>query len=301
MRRYVMLVSLLLLCGCSAAHAQPFLSPQSYHPLYIVSERETPTTEPTPTPTPEPYTPPVVPMRGAGCISQVGYSCEELETSGVETYHDWGAQLQQCDLPYLGQWWGINSHLVDPGPCEMVVWLNEPEIPAQSNKTPLQAFPIWPAARARADELGIELATACAELPWLDEWADLHQAEYGDWPRFDAVCVHSYVCTSWEMATNQTVADVLAARQWSLDHGGNGRVILHEFGMYPICGDSGSYARAVSEEMSALGIPHYWWALTKVPQYVLGPYWEYYPWQSYESSLVTDGQLTAIGRAYRGW
>jgi len=296
-----MLISLLLLCGCSAAHAQPFLSPQSYHPLYIVSER--PTATPEPTPTAEPYEPPVVPMRGAGCIHQMDYTCDELYTSGVETYHDWRpTPLHQCEgVDYLCQWWGINSHNAETGPCEMVVWLNEPEIPAQSNKTPLQAFPIWPDARARADELGIGLATACAALPWLTEWADLHRAEYGDWPRFDAVCVHSYPCTYWEVATNQTVAAVLAARQWGLDHGGDGRVVLHEFGMYPACGDSGAYAFAVSQDMAALGVAHYWWALTRVPQYVLGPYWEYYPWQAYHSDLVTDGQLTAIGQAYRGW
>ena len=294
----IMLVLILLLSAAlclaeftSSAFVSPLLTRQSYLPGVM---RVVPT--PTPTPTPMPS------MRGVGGITQVDYSCEDMITSGAGWLHDWTMHPKECGIPVVCQAWGLGSENETPDPrCEIVLLWNEPSIAAQAGISPQVGADRWLFVEQQRDEWGVEISTPCDEATWHSVWANEFYAANGRWPVFDWVCIHSYPAAfTAEQAAASTVAAVEGARVWSLAHGGDGRVVLHEFGVWPAWGEgiTEDYMRLVVPQLDEAGVMYAWFALSGVGDYITNgsPYAEYY-----DTSLVDEvGELTPLGQAYRG-
>ena len=65
-------------------------------------------------------------------------------------------------------------------------------------------------------------------------------------PRYDRVCIHSYPSGDTQQAIAQFKDEVVAALAWDTQHGGSGRVIVHEYAYWPAWGgDTAEFIREV--------------------------------------------------------
>jgi hypothetical protein len=290
----------LFLLAIVSVESSIFVSPLLPNTIYIPVA-----IKPIPTPTPMP--PP--PLQGVGCITQVDYACEDVITSGVEWMHDWSMNPKDCGIPVVCQAWGLGWENRTPDPrCSLVLLWNEPSIAAQADISAQTGAGRWLLVEQRRDEWGTEISTPCDSEEWLTEWANEFKADRGRWPVFDRVCIHSYPgAFTAEDAAMDTMSAVTIARDWSLSHGGDGRVVLHEFGVWPAWGEgvTEEYIRLVVPMLQDSGAMYAWFGLSGVGDYMTdGSPW-YAPY--YDTSLVdTDtGELTAFGIEYanlaQGW
>lgn len=267
---------------------QPFespLPPRAYVPIVARDY-----VKPTPIP---------VGLKGVGIIHQEPFECADLEPLGdsITHLHNWKADPPDCPgVEPVCMWWCINNigDPINPN-CRVILQGNEPQISRQCNKTPAEYAVAWPNVEVSVG--AHEFSTPCADFPWLNAWASAFYATNGRWPEFDYVCVHSYPYIlpgmSVQDAIAQTITVVETAHTWSEDHGGDGRVWLHEFGLWPAwCPGEDcttEYIEGVVPQLEALGVWYDWFALEHVGDYIAPPY---------DTSLV-DGALTPYGDAYR--
>ena len=239
------------------------------------------------------------PRKGVGCITQMDYSCADVIASRVGWMHDWSMRPRDCGIPVVCQAWGLGSELQDPDPrCEIVLLWNEPSVAGQANISPQVTADRWGPVEVRRTTWGKEISTPCDTTLWLTTWANAFKAANGRWPTFDWVCIHSYPAAyTAQQAIDATMAVVNGAKSWSLAHGGDGRVILHEFGVWPVWGEgiTQAYIEGVVPLLEESGIMYAWFALSDVGKYMTkdSPYAPYY-----DTSLVKDGQLTQLGTLY---
>lgn len=263
----------------------PLLTRQAYMPAVMQ-------VVPTPTPTPS--------LRGVGCITQADYSCEDVLLSDATWMHDWTMHPKECGIPVVCQAWGLGGEEETPDPrCEIVALWNEPSIAAQSHISQTLGAERWLRVEQRRDEWGLEISTPCDEEAWLTGWAGEFYAVNDRWPTFDWVCIHSYpAALTAEQAVANTIAAVESARVWSLAHDGDGRVLLHEFGVWPAWGEGipEDYMRQVVPLLEEAGVMYAWFGLSGVGDYITdgSPYAPYY-----DTSLVSGGELTELGIAYK--
>jgi len=96
---------------------------------------------------------------------------------------------------------------------------------------------------------------------------------------------------SLPMAVAQFKWEVGSAVTWDSQHGGDGQIIIHEYGYWPAWGgDVPAFVAEIRPWLEEQNIPAAWFALQNVGDYIS-------PW--HDTSLVEDGALTAIGQAYR--
>jgi hypothetical protein len=272
----------------SSAHVSPLLPDTIYVPIVV---------KPLPTPTPLPSL-----VRGVGCITQVDYACEDVVTSGAEWMHDWSMNPKDCGVPVVCQAWGLGWENRTPDPrCSLVLLWNEPSIAAQADISAQTGAGRWLLVEQRRNEWGVEISTPCDYEEWLTEWANEFRADHGRWPTFDRVCIHSYPAAFIAAdAAMDTMSAVNSARAWSLSHGGDGRVVLHEFGVWPAWGEgvTEEYMRLVVPMLDDADVMYAWFALSGVGDYMTdgSPYAPYY-----DTSLVDfeTGELTSLGEAYK--
>jgi hypothetical protein len=256
-----------------------------------------PTVRATPTMTPMPTSTPV-PLKGVGVIHQYQDQhedlCADIALAGATQYHNWLPDPPTCPgIQPVCMWWGLSSTGLPVNPdCEVILLWNEPQIAAQSNIAPAVGAAEWANVEGAAADR--QFSTPCADIPWLNQWANAFYASHLRWPEFDHVCIHSYPDLmppkTVQDAVAQTMAEVEAARVWSLAHGGDGAVWLHEFGLWPAWGgDVTEYIEGIVPWLEAQGVPYNWFALSHVGDYMA---------PSYDTSLVADGALTEYGEAY---
>jgi len=236
--------------------------------------------------------------RGIGCITQADYTCEDVRTSGASWMHDWSMSPKQCGVPTACQAWGLGSEMQDPDPaCIAVLLWNEPGVAAQANIAPQVAATRWIIVEQRRTDWDKPISTPCDEVNWLDVWADHFWNANQRWPLFDYVCIHNYPSAfTADSAVQQTIAEVDAAHEWSLAHGGDGRVVLQEFAVWPAWGTTAEYMEQILPQLDRRPYLWYsWFALSDVGEYITG---NTYQAHLYDTSLVADGALTALGETY---
>jgi len=269
----------------SMSTTSPLISPMVYLPMVIGGGG---------TPTPE-----TIALRGVGVIWQYmdpETVCDDLALLGVEQYQNWLPYPPTCPgIEPVCMWWGIGSHLLDTNPdCDTIFLWNEPQFTTQSNIEPQTGADTWDEIVQTAN--GRKITTPCADLSWLSTWANTYHSSHGEWPEFDYTCIHSYpyIMPRYPLSpVEQTINLVESARSWSLSHDGDGKIWLHEFGLWPAwCPGETCVEEYIAEIIPWLeehGVPYNWFALSHVGEYMA---------PSYDTSLVLNGELTPFGEAY---
>jgi hypothetical protein len=262
----------------------PLLSPLIYVPLVLNNSDGTA---------------PDIGYKGVGVIWQKPFECSDLEPfkGSIKHLQNWKPDPPSCPgVVPVCMWWGLGQIGAEVNPdCTVILLWNEPQIPAQSDIDPFEGATHWPDVEAAVGSR--EFSTPCADHTWLTIWANAFYASHNRWPDFDYVCVHSYPYILPGMtvqdAINQTISVVEDAQDWSLSHGGDGRVWLHEFGLWPAwcpgedCVEE--YISGIVPWLESEGVWYDWFALEHVDDYMAPPY---------DTSLVKDGQLTKYGTVY---
>lgn len=167
---------------------------------------------------------------------------------------------------------------------------NEPSIPGQANISPRLAAQEYLPALYYARRNGLEISTPCDQQAWLSSWAQEWKDAHGFWPPYDWMCIHSYPAGDLESAVAQFKAEVNSALIWDSMHGGDGKIILHEYGYWPAWSSEEDVAEFIREVKPWLDErPAAWFALSHVGDYIS---------RWHDTSLVEDGQLTQIGEAF---
>lgn len=133
----------------------------------------------------------------------------EALSPGVSWYYTWGnvqgASLEGQDyFPFIPMCWngnynadGIREYCRNHPETKYLLGFNEPNFKKQANMTPREAADAWPAVKALADELGLELVAPVLNYSpdypyyqptdWMDEFVS-----YVGTDAFDYTAIHNY-------------------------------------------------------------------------------------------------------------
>ncbi len=238
----------------------------------------------------------VLPLNvGVGAMTQFEYTCADIALPGTDWVQNWSMFPPVCPgIEPVCQCWGLGCFTGGHQPaCSLLLMWNEPSIPRQANITPAVGAQEYLPALGYAVEHGLEISTPCDSISWLNLWAQEWKAAHGFWPPFDRVCGHVYPAgPDVQSAIAEFKTTVREYVAWSRMHGGDGRVILHEYAYWPAWSseeDAALFIREVKPWLEAQDIPAAWFALSHVGEYIS-------PW--HDTSLVEDGTLTQLGQAY---
>lgn len=118
-----------------------------------------------------------------GAVLKNTESAKKLESLNVSWYYTWNMKpIQNTELPFVPMIWGKNSSL-PKNSQDILLILNEPDRPDQSNVTVNEAVTIWNSANAT---LKGSPATAANPLksPWFTEFMTLTKPDF--------ICIHWY-------------------------------------------------------------------------------------------------------------
>ena len=242
------------------------------------------------------------PARGFGHPPEAwAVSHEALIDEAPVWFHDW--------------WWDCSRWLDDPGlyvPSVARAWypqvlgcndgrpllvLNEPEDAAQAGLTPAQAAVVLrEAALTWRGEIWC-CGTQVQHLPYARALLAAYRAAYGGWPA-DGWHVHVYAQRAGVTLETATLADAQeglraldAFREWAASEGVLGRgVVVSEFGVLSARSVDPAILDVFREGFEGRPAVRAWaWFSLR-----------YEPWAG--SDLVeSDGRLTELGEAWRGW
>lgn len=201
----------------------------------------------------------VSPKRGVGENSfSLGCQIEALQP-GVSWYYNWGNSaptgyqnsIEEADMEFVPMCWNgnydadkIRNYVKSHPKTKYLLGFNEPNFKSQANLTPSEAAERWPAVKALADELGLELVAPALnyspDAPYTDptRWMDEFVALVG-LDAFDYTAIHNY--------GGLGVMKTLSSKFWEKYHK---PVWVTEFCFWP--GGAGSVTVAPSTQISSM-------------------------------------------------
>lgn len=163
------------------------------------------------------YLPAVYPLP-QNKLGVAGGTVAQAQALGGAWLYDWTTQPPMSDapvesVPMIGHAGAVGQVLGGNSPW--VLGFNEPDLSSQANLTPQQAAVLWRQIETLYPRrLLVSPAVSCGDLYWLVRFRLAYQAEFGGWPRFDALAMH---CYRWTAAGCAQVLDqyVAWAHDWS--------------------------------------------------------------------------------------
>lgn len=224
-----------------------------------------------------------------------GATPEQVDALGGSWYYAWGPNGRSTDgVEFVPMIWGEANMTATVSAGAWLMGFNEPD--GQSLITPERAAELWRQLEAmHPDRKLASPGPSHLDPGWLKRMRAAYIMRYGEPPRFDALCAHSYRATA-----NEVIADLRIYLDWA-EAWGVPEVWLTEFAVLPGWSGPGweyelrtllAYLEAepritrYSPFVGYLDIPHWTWP-TSDP--LLDP------------SLFTQAGglvLTDVGRAY---
>lgn len=121
-------------------------------------------------------------MSKKGCVLKNTESCSKVNSLNVKWYYTWNNnQISGVNLPFVPMVWGKNS--VIPYSSDIILVLNEPDRPDQSNVSVSDALTLWNSVNAKRKG---SPATAGNPLksPWFIEFMNSTKPDF--------ICIHWY-------------------------------------------------------------------------------------------------------------
>jgi hypothetical protein len=157
-----------------------------------------------------------------------GASAEQAAAIGGNWYYNWGTYGRSTeDVEFVPMIWGEREMTATiPVGTRWLLGFNEPD--GQSLVTPERAAELWRQLEAtHPDRKLASPGPSHLDPGWLKRMRSAYITRYGEPPRFDALCAHSYRATAAEI-----MADVRIYLDWA-EAWGVPEVWLTEFAILP--------------------------------------------------------------------
>lgn len=117
-----------------------------------------------------------------GCVLKNSESSDKVDSLNVSWYYTWNnKKIPNVKVPFVPMVWGKNS--VIPYSSDIILVLNEPDRPDQSNITVIEALNIWNSVNATKKGSPATAANAL-KSPWFIEFMNSAKPDF--------ICIHWY-------------------------------------------------------------------------------------------------------------